>query len=164
VDWWIPLLTPYTVISFLQAIQRYRWFTQFRVHRYTRIRIPSLTELKLFTVTESHNHTLSLHKLTSNYSASRDYVIPTTQLASQSRILFHSCGTGHAAQNTSLLARCSALGMGADNIENTSSVRMRVYWPADQHWAWRREHRKHLFCSNACLLARCSALSLAQRT
>jgi hypothetical protein len=30
--------------------------------------------------------------------------------------------------------------------KHTSRVRMRVYWPAAQHWAWRGIHRKHLFC------------------
>jgi hypothetical protein len=35
---------------------------------------------------------------------------------------------------------------GADRIENTSSVvRMRVYWPVTQHWAWRGPHIKHFF-------------------
>jgi hypothetical protein len=36
---WINLLTPYTINSYLQTIQRYRWFTQFTVHRYTRTTI-----------------------------------------------------------------------------------------------------------------------------
>jgi hypothetical protein len=39
---WLDLLTPYTVTSYLQAMDRYRRFTQFTVHRYTRTRIPSL--------------------------------------------------------------------------------------------------------------------------
>jgi hypothetical protein len=33
-DWWIDVLQPYTINSYLQAIQRYRWFTQFTVHRF----------------------------------------------------------------------------------------------------------------------------------
>jgi hypothetical protein len=41
-DWWINLLTPYKINSYLQAIQRYRWFTQFTFHRYTHTRILSL--------------------------------------------------------------------------------------------------------------------------
>jgi hypothetical protein len=39
---WFYLLTPYIVSSYIQAIQRHRWFTQFTVHRYTRTRILSL--------------------------------------------------------------------------------------------------------------------------
>jgi hypothetical protein len=36
---WLDLLTPYSHKSYLQAIQRYRWFTQFIAHRHTRTRI-----------------------------------------------------------------------------------------------------------------------------
>jgi hypothetical protein len=39
---WLDLLTSYTINSYLQAIQRYRWCTQLTVHRYTRTRILSL--------------------------------------------------------------------------------------------------------------------------
>jgi hypothetical protein len=39
---WLDLLTPCTINSNFQSIQRYRWFTKFTVHRYTRTRILSL--------------------------------------------------------------------------------------------------------------------------
>jgi hypothetical protein len=35
---------------------------------------------------------------------------------------------------------------GPRSTENMSRVRMRVYWPAAQHSAWRGPHRKHIFC------------------
>jgi hypothetical protein len=41
-DWWIDLLTSNTINSYWQAIQRYRWFTQFTDHRCTHTRILSL--------------------------------------------------------------------------------------------------------------------------
>jgi hypothetical protein len=54
---------------------------------------------------------------------------------------------------------------GADHVENTTYVRMLVYWPVTQHWKWRGPHRKHLFwCQNACLLASCPALCMALTT
>jgi hypothetical protein len=37
-------------------------------------------------------------------------------------------------------------GHCADDIENNSSVvRMRVYWPVAQNWSWRGPYRKHFF-------------------
>jgi hypothetical protein len=39
---WLDLLTSHTINSYLQAMQDYRWFTQFKVHRYTRTKIPIL--------------------------------------------------------------------------------------------------------------------------
>jgi hypothetical protein len=39
---WLDLLTPHTYNSGLQEIQRYWWYTQFRIHRCTSTRILSL--------------------------------------------------------------------------------------------------------------------------
>jgi hypothetical protein len=39
---WLDLLIPYTINSYLQAIRRYHWFTQFTVHRYTRTMVLSV--------------------------------------------------------------------------------------------------------------------------
>jgi hypothetical protein len=40
----------------------------------------------------------------------------------------------------------TSTGHGADHIENTSSVvRMHVYWPVAQHWAWGGPHGKYFF-------------------
>jgi hypothetical protein len=39
---WSDLLTPYTLISWLQVIQRYHWSTHFTVHRCTHTRVVSL--------------------------------------------------------------------------------------------------------------------------
>jgi hypothetical protein len=56
------------------------WFTQFAVHRYTRTRLLSLHQSypgngikNSLTVTTSSNHTLSLHRLTSNSSSTTNF-------------------------------------------------------------------------------------------
>jgi hypothetical protein len=42
---------------------------------------------------------------------------------------------------------CLANSLGADHVENISSVvRTPVYWPVAQHRAWLGPHRKHFSC------------------
>jgi hypothetical protein len=125
--------------------------------------------IKSLTVTKSSNHTLSLLRLASNSSSTTNFpwLSPTDNW-------LPNIAAARTTQHRKHLSRVTmrvrwpvtSTGHGAGRIENTSAVvGMRVHLPVAQHWVWRGPHRKHFLCrQNACLLARCPALGMAQTT
>jgi hypothetical protein len=93
-------------------------------------------------VTKSSNHTLSLHRLTSNPFSAIHLKLMNSQfqfsnlLLATNRLSLYRLGSDPTENMYHVSMH------GADHIENTFSiVRMRVCWPAAQHWAWRGPHR-----------------------
>jgi hypothetical protein len=116
VDWvfigWLDLLTPYTINSYLQAIERCRWFTHFKVPRYTRTRnlniqwsYPSngIKTVSLL-LRKSSNYPLTLQGLTSNSSSTTNFPwlsLTTNELSSQTRTLCCTPFYSHSSESAS---------------------------------------------------------------
>jgi hypothetical protein len=105
-------------------------------------------------VTKSSNHTLCLHRLTSNSSSTTNFLwlSPTDNLTqfSFSFSLLYSA-VCHCIPILLTLYPSNWLpyivaAWTTQHRKHMSCVRMRVYWHAAQHWAWHEPHRKHLFC------------------
>jgi hypothetical protein len=120
-------------------------------------------------VNKYSNHTLSLHRLTSNSSSSTANFPWLSHTDNWTELSF-CCAPLYAVvlpfswlfwspNSNSVIPlatnRFSLYSLGSNLIENRVTC----------HTAWRGPHRKHLLCcQNACLLARCPALVIARTT
>jgi hypothetical protein len=87
-------------------------------------------------VTKPSNRTLSLHRLTSNFSSATN--IPWLSPIDSS-LNPHSGAPIHCSPGI-----LRYIASGRTSRKTLSRARMSVHWPVLQHWTWSGSHRKHL--------------------